>query len=44
VLEIKLSFLRDQPSASSGYDNVLLGQGCRTPREAVINERGAMVE
>jgi hypothetical protein len=27
-----------------GYDNVLLGQGYRTPRGAVIDEYGAMVE
>jgi hypothetical protein len=27
-----------------GYDDVLLGQGCRTPRGVVINENGAMME
>jgi hypothetical protein len=27
-----------------GYDNVLLGQGCRTPRGAVIDEYGAVVK
>jgi hypothetical protein len=27
-----------------GYDNVLLGQGYRTPRGAVVDEYGAMVE
>jgi hypothetical protein len=27
-----------------GYDNVLLGQGYRTPRGAVIDEYGAVVE
>jgi hypothetical protein len=27
-----------------GYDNVLLGQGYRTPREAVIDEYGAIVK
>jgi hypothetical protein len=27
-----------------GYDNVLLGQGYRTPRGAVIDEYAAMVE
>jgi hypothetical protein len=44
---------RDQPGAGSemkpltydrGYDNVLLGQGYRTPRGAVIDEYGAVVE
>lgn len=27
-----------------GYDNLLLGQGCRTPHGAVIDEYGAVVE
>jgi hypothetical protein len=27
-----------------GYDNVLLGQGYRTPRGAVIDDYGAMKE
>jgi hypothetical protein len=27
-----------------GYDNMLLGQGYHTPRGAVIDEYGAMVE
>jgi hypothetical protein len=27
-----------------GYDNVLLGQGCRTPHGEVIDEHGTMVE
>jgi hypothetical protein len=27
-----------------GYDNVLLGQGYRTPRGAVMDEYGAVVE
>jgi hypothetical protein len=40
----KLPLLRDQPSDKTwdrGYDNVLLGQGYRTPRGAVIDEYGA---
>jgi hypothetical protein len=30
------------PDVGSRYDNVLLGQGYRTPHGAVINEYGAM--
>jgi hypothetical protein len=49
----KLDLLRDQPTTVSEmkpltldreYDNVLLGQGYRTPHGAVIDEYGAMVE
>jgi hypothetical protein len=49
----KITVHRDQPSAGSemkpltedrGCDNVLLGQGYRTPRGAVIDEYGAVVE
>jgi hypothetical protein len=52
MLQTKLPSLRDQSSAGSemklltyyrGYDNVLLGQGYRTTRGAVIDEYGAMV-
>jgi hypothetical protein len=48
----ELPLPRDQPSAGSdmkpvsedrGCDNVLLGQDCRTPRGAVIDEYGATV-
>jgi hypothetical protein len=49
----KLPLLRDRPCAGSemklltsyrGYDKVPLGQGYRTPRGAVIDEYGAMME
>jgi hypothetical protein len=52
VLFKEQRLLRDQQHAGpemklliydQGYDNVLLGQGYRTPRGAVRDEYGAMV-
>jgi hypothetical protein len=49
----KTTLLRNRPSVElemksltydRGYDNVLLGQVYRTPRGAVVDEYGAMVE
>jgi hypothetical protein len=47
VTEKTSPFLWKQPSVgpqtkSRRYDNMLLGQGCHTPRGALIDEYGAM--
>jgi hypothetical protein len=38
------SYNQMNESFGHGYDNVLLGQGYRTPRGALIDEYGAVVE